>query len=177
MVRVVTGCASRGARLDAAVVPVLERGAQFSPFSLIVGSVARIFCLMIEGVAIENLPETKDTDGAKRWEEEKGEFVQIAYDEEIRHLAYFEIRRGFWRGRHYHEKKEETFYVAGGVVRAAFVNPDTGEREEHVLRKGQRIRIKPRIWHVFYGLEDSTVVEYSPQKYDKNDAYRDSFEL
>lgn len=131
---------------------------------------------MMNGLIIENLAETKDIEGAKRWEEEKGEFAQIAYDEEIRHLAYFQIKRGFWRGKHYHEKKDETFYVVSGSLRSVFVNPETAEREEHVLRRGQRVRVKPRIWHVFYGLEDSTVVEYSPQKYDKNDAYKDSFE-
>lgn len=126
----------------------------------------------MEGLLIEFLPETKDLEGAKRWEEEKGQFAQIAYDEEMRHLAYFEITKGFWRGKHYHEKKDETFYVVSGAIRAVFANLYTGEREEHVLKKGCRIRVKPRIWHVFYGLEDSTVVEYSPQKYDKNDAYR-----
>jgi dTDP-4-dehydrorhamnose 3,5-epimerase-like enzyme len=130
----------------------------------------------MDGLLIEFLPETKDLEGAKRWEEEKGEFAQIAYDEEMRHLAYFEIKKGFWRGKHYHEKKDETFYVVSGAVRAVFVNLDTEEREEYTLQKGQRIRVKPRIWHVFYGLEDATVVEYSPQKYDKNDAFRNDSE-
>jgi mannose-6-phosphate isomerase-like protein (cupin superfamily) len=131
---------------------------------------------MMTGLLIENLPDNKEVDGAKRWEEDKGEFVQIAYDEEMRHLAYFEIREGFWRGKHYHEEKDETFYVVSGVIRAVFINQDRTEREEHLLRKGERIRVKPRIWHVFYGLEDATVVEYSPQKYDKNDAYKGDFE-
>jgi len=130
----------------------------------------------MKGLQIENLPETKEVEGAKRWEEDKGEFVQIAYDEDMRHLAYFELKKGFWRGRHYHEEKSETFYVVSGVIRAVFISHDRAEREEHVLYKGQKIRVKPRIWHVFYGLEDSTVVEYSPQKYDENDTCRGDFE-
>jgi dTDP-4-dehydrorhamnose 3,5-epimerase-like enzyme len=130
----------------------------------------------MEGLLIETLPETKEIDGAKRWEDEKGEFVQIMHGEEIRHLAYFELRKGFWRGKHYHERKDETLYVISGSMRGVFRFLDTGEREEHLLYKGQRIRVKRGIWHVFYGLEDSTVVEYSPEKYDKNDAFRDSFE-
>jgi dTDP-4-dehydrorhamnose 3,5-epimerase-like enzyme len=131
---------------------------------------------MMDGLLIESLPETKGGDGAKRWEEEKGAFAQIAYDEEMRHLAYFEIKKGFWRGKHYHETKDETFYVVSGAIRAVFISLDTTEREEYLLQRGKRIRVKPRLWHVFYGLEDSTVVEYSPQTYDKNDAFKGDFE-
>jgi dTDP-4-dehydrorhamnose 3,5-epimerase-like enzyme len=124
----------------------------------------------MEKLLIEKVPENRDLDGVKRWEEEKGEFVQIAYSELIRHLAWFTIRAGFWRGMHYHEKKEEIFYVIDGKMRAVFIDMDSKEREEHILEKGDRIRIQPRCWHIFYGLEDSSVVEYSPQFYDKTDA-------
>ncbi len=126
----------------------------------------------MEKVLIETLPQTKDVDGAKRWEEEKGEFAQICYDEEARHIAFFTVKKGFWRGSHYHEKKEETFYVVEGRIRAIFVDLDTNEREEHLLLKGTRLRLKPRCWHIFYGIDDASVVEYSPQVYDKTDAYR-----
>ncbi len=121
-------------------------------------------------MSIEKVPEDKDLDGVKRWEEEKGEFVQIAYAEEMRHLAWFTIRKGFWRGMHYHEKKEEIFYVVSGRIRARFVDLSTKEDEEHILEKGDKIRLQPGLWHIFHALEDSSVVEYSPQFYDKADA-------
>lgn len=121
---------------------------------------------------MELLPESGDIDGEKRWEEEKGEFAQICYREEARHIAVFTIRKSFWRGMHYHEKKDEVFYVVGGRIRAVFVDLDTREREEHILTKGHKLRVKPRCWHVFYGMEDALVVEYSPQVYDKADATR-----
>lgn len=124
----------------------------------------------MEKLRIEKVPENRDIEGVKRWEEEKGEFVQIAYREEIRHLAWFTIRKGFWRGMHYHEKKQELFYVINGKIRAVFIDLDTGEREEHLLEKGDKITLAPRLWHIFYGLEDCSVVEYSPQMYDKSDA-------
>ncbi len=68
------------------------------------------------------------------------------------------------------EKKEEIFYVVDGEVRAIFIDLDTKEKEEHLLTKGQRVRVKPRCWHIFYGIRDASVVEYSPQVYDKGDA-------
>jgi dTDP-4-dehydrorhamnose 3,5-epimerase-like enzyme len=73
---------------------------------------------------------------------------------------------------HYHEKKEEIFYVARGVVRAVFIDMDTDERVEHLLTKGAKLRVRPRCWHIFYGIDEATVVEYSPQVYESKDAYR-----
>jgi len=121
-------------------------------------------------LVIEKVAEGKALEGVKRWEEENGEFVQIAYREEIRHLAWFTIRKGFWRGMHYHEKKQEFFYVISGRIRALFIDLDTKEQEEHVLEKGDKIIIQPRLWHIFHALEDASVVEYSPQTYEKSDA-------
>jgi dTDP-4-dehydrorhamnose 3,5-epimerase-like enzyme len=131
-----------------------------------------ILCADMDKVLLERLPESKEIDGVKRWGEDKGEFAQICYREEARHIAVFTIKEGFWRGGHYHEKKDEAFYVVEGKIRAVFVDLDTEERMEHFLKKGDRLRVKPRCWHVFYGIGDSLVVQYSPQVYDATDAYQ-----
>jgi quercetin dioxygenase-like cupin family protein len=123
-------------------------------------------------VTIEKLPNTKEIRGAKRWEEERGGFVQVAYEEPIRHLAAFEIRKRSSRGDHYHEKKEEIFYVFQGRIKSTFIDIDTLQKEERILEKGDKIRVKPRCGHFFYGLEDTVVIEYSPQVYDKEDSYK-----
>jgi len=123
-------------------------------------------------VTIEKLPNTKEIPGAKWWKEERGEFVQIAYRETMHHLAAFEIKKGYSRGEHYHEKKEEIFYVFRGRIRASFLDMDTLQKDEKILEKGDRIRVKSRCGHRFYGLEDTLVVEYSPQVYDKEDTHK-----
>ena len=130
----------------------------------------------MDKVRIEKLPETKDIEGAKRWTEEKGEFAQIAYGETIRHLAFFELKPGFSRGGHYHAGKDETFYVLSGRMRGVCIDMDTHERAEYVVEKGDKIHIGTRCAHVFYGLEDALVVEYSPQVYDKEDSFKVEFE-
>jgi dTDP-4-dehydrorhamnose 3,5-epimerase-like enzyme len=127
---------------------------------------------MMDKVSVEKLPVTKNVPGAKRWTEEKGEFVQISCREEIRHLALFEIKKGFFRGSHFHRQKEEVFYVVRGRIRARFVDTETDERGEFVLEEGDKIRINPLCGHILHGLEDSMVVEYSPQFYDIEDNYR-----
>jgi dTDP-4-dehydrorhamnose 3,5-epimerase-like enzyme len=123
-------------------------------------------------VIVEKLPLTRETAGAKRWDEERGEFVQVAYQEEMRHLAVFEIRKGFSRGNHFHEKKEEIFYIFAGKIRAIFTDMDTLQKEERILEKGDRLRLKPRCGHIFLAMEDTLVVEYSPQDFDPEDNYR-----
>jgi dTDP-4-dehydrorhamnose 3,5-epimerase-like enzyme len=127
-------------------------------------------------IIIEKLPETKNIDGAKRWEDAKGEFVQISYREDIGHVAFFELRKGQFRGNHYHEKKEEVFYIISGKIRAIFADIDTFEREEQILTKGNKVQVLTRVGHIFHGLEDALVVEYSPQYYDKEDALKINIE-
>jgi dTDP-4-dehydrorhamnose 3,5-epimerase-like enzyme len=123
----------------------------------------------MDKIAIERLPDTRNLPGAKRWMEERGEFVQVAYREEMRHLAVFEIRRGFSRGNHYHEKKEEIFYIFNGKVKVVSMDMDTLQKEEAILGKGDKLRLKPRCGHIFLALEDTLVVEYSPQVFDPED--------
>ena len=127
-------------------------------------------------IVIETLPETKEIDGAKRWVDEKGEFVQISYREDVGHVAFFELRKDQFRGNHYHEKKEEVFYIINGKIRAIFVDLDTSDREERILTKGDKVQIPTRVGHIFHALEYTTVVEYSPQYYDKEDALKINIE-
>jgi dTDP-4-dehydrorhamnose 3,5-epimerase-like enzyme len=126
----------------------------------------------MDKVRVEKLPNTKEITGAKRWEEERGEFVQVAYRETMRHLAVFEIRKGYARGEHYHEEKEEIFYVFRGKIRASFIDMDTLQKDQRILEKGDKIRVKTRCGHRFHGLEDALVIEYSPQVYDKEDTFK-----
>ena len=90
----------------------------------------------------------------------------------MRHLAVFQIRKGFSRGNHYHEKKEEIFYIFDGKIRAIFMDLDTLQKEENILEKGDRLRIKPRCGHIFLAIEATLVVEYSPQFFDPEDNYK-----
>ncbi len=122
-------------------------------------------------VFIERLPETKEMDGAKRWSEGRGDFAQISYREDIGHVAVFELKEGHFRGSHFHKAKEEVFYIVGGTIRAVFMDMETKERAEHILEKGHRIRVRTGVAHIFYGIDDALVVEYSPQYYDKGDAF------
>ena len=98
----------------------------------------------MKNVIIENLPETKNMEGAKRWVEDKGEFVQVSYREDVRHVAYFELMKGFTRGGHYHNHKEEVFYIIDGRVRGVFYDLETGEELSVEALAGENWREKAR---------------------------------
>ena len=84
----------------------------------------------IDDIIIERLPETREMDGTKRWVDEKGEFVQISYREDIGHLAFFELRKGQMRGNHYHRKKDEVFYIISGTIEAVFAERVPGQKKK-----------------------------------------------
>jgi dTDP-4-dehydrorhamnose 3,5-epimerase-like enzyme len=130
---------------------------------------------LLKKLTVDRLPSTKEASGAKRWVEERGEFVQISHQEEIRHLAFFQIRKGYSRGSHYHEQKDEVFYVVDGRIRGLFRDIDTGEGGEFSFEKGDKIHVAPRLAHILYGLEETLVVEYSSQYFDANDSFSIQF--
>ena len=126
----------------------------------------------VDDIIIERLPETRGIDGAKRWVDEKGEFAQISYREDIGHVAFFELRKGQVRGNHFHRQKHEVFYIVHGKIEAVFASVPPGNEKKAVLEKGMKIHVPAGIAHRFYGIDDSLVIEYSPQYYDKTDVVK-----
>jgi carbonic anhydrase/acetyltransferase-like protein (isoleucine patch superfamily)/mannose-6-phosphate isomerase-like protein (cupin superfamily) len=126
----------------------------------------------IDDIIIERLPEGQQFDGAKRWVDEKGEFVQVSYREEVGHVAFFELRKGQVRGNHCHRKKHEIFYIFRGTIEAVFASGPPDRKKTMTLEKGMKVRVPAGIAHRFYGIEDSLVVEYSPQYYEKTDTVK-----
>jgi len=56
-------------------------------------------------------------------------------------------------------------------MQAFFEDIDTKERKQHTLAEGTRAIILPRLAHKFVPLEFVQVIEFSPQPFDKTDAY------
>ncbi len=73
---------------------------------------------------------------------------------------------------HFHEVKDETFYVLSGVVQMnIYPNGYPGEPKEIVMNPGDTLHIPQQLAHQFIGLEDSTILEVSTQHIEK-DSYR-----
>ena len=75
------------------------------------------------------------------------------------------LNKGWQCSLHYHKIKEETFYVASGLVRMELGG------ELHTLGPGTAVHILPRVLHSFAGIEDSVIFEFSTF-HDEEDSYR-----
>ena len=73
---------------------------------------------------------------------------------------------------HYHEDKDEVFYLQSGKLRVLFSdNDDMDNAEEIILEPGQNFYIYPGLRHRMIALEDSELFEFSTQHFD-SDSYR-----
>lgn len=80
------------------------------------------------------------------------------------------LEKGKRCSMHYHQDKDETFYVDSGKVLLEY---NVGEDfEESILVEGDSKRIYPEQWHRFSGLEDSVIIEISTHHKD-SDSFRD----
>ena len=76
------------------------------------------------------------------------------------------------RGKHYHVKKEEIMYVVSGKMKMYFWLPDHPENlEEVIVKKGDLITIQPNLAHGVEAIEDTLVVELSPNEFDISDVF------
>jgi len=126
-----------------------------------------------ERLKIYSLPITGEYRGERRIVEARGELAQIGGGQAFQYLVYWDIQpvAEAFRGQHYHLKKEESMYILRGSVQVLFEDIDTKERKEHTLAEGARVIILPRLAHKFVPLEFVQVIEFSPQPFDRTDAY------
>lgn len=75
------------------------------------------------------------------------------------------IRQGYRCSLHYHEVKDEVFYVISGRVLLEY------DDRILVLEPGDHQHIAPGVVHRFWGLEDSEMIEFSTHHED-SDSYR-----
>ena len=120
------------------------------------------------------LPLAPDAPTVKRLLLPQGELAQF-YDceEGVRYIASIELKAGSVRGNHYHKIKREYVYLLSGQVLFVFVNLETGAREEIELAGGSLAFIEPGIAHALDVKESGMAVEFSPNRFDVGDTYRE----
>jgi mannose-6-phosphate isomerase-like protein (cupin superfamily) len=135
--------------------------------------------MALTGVAIRkfevySLPLEDEVVNGGRIMTPAGEIAQIVRDTPFCYLAYLEFqeRPGVARGNHYHTEKYEYLYIIKGQLHAVFKDIDSNETEEMIVETGDLVEIAPRCAHVFYPLEYTMAVEFSPHPYDPTDLHR-----
>ena len=129
--------------------------------------------MLNERLKIYPVPITGEYREERRIVEARGELAQIGGGQAFQYLVYWDIQpvAGAFRGQHYHLKKEESMYILHGSVQALFEDIDTQERKEQTLAEGTRVIILPRLANKFIPREFVQVIEFSPQPFDRTDAY------
>jgi len=87
---------------------------------------------------------------------------------------YLNLVRGYQCSLHYHEIKDETFYILEGRVdlEIQYQEGGVGIRRVMALSKGDQFRIKPGLKHKFLATSDTAkILEVSTTHFD-SDSYR-----
>ena len=118
-----------------------------------------------------SVPAPRPTD-MKRLLLPQGELAQICDgEEEIRYIAYAELRSGGTRGNHYHEFKKEGLYIISGEILLWVQDIDSNLRDSIPLRAGELAVIGTRVAHALQIVTPGHAIEYSPAKFDPTDVY------
>ena len=91
-------------------------------------------------------------------------------DEYCGKLLYFvKGKKCSW---HYHELKDEVFYIQSGkiMVKYSFTD-DLGKAKEQILTAGDNFHVERGLRHQMTALEDTELFEFSTQHFD-SDSYR-----
>ena len=85
-------------------------------------------------------------------------------------LLYFvKDKRCSW---HYHELKDEVFYVQSGKLVVRYSEDDDLNNADHIiLNPGDNFHVHRRLRHQMQALEDTELFEFSTQHFD-SDSYR-----
>jgi len=77
------------------------------------------------------------------------------------------LREGYFCSNHYHNQKDETFFVLEGKVQLTHDGMIT------ILNEGDSKRIRPQEFHTFLGIKDSIILEISTH-HDDDDSIRET---
>ena len=73
---------------------------------------------------------------------------------------------------HYHELKDEVFYIQSGKIKVLFSEEDSLEKaESKILERGDNFHVYRGLRHQMIALEDTELFEFSTQHFD-SDSYR-----
>ena len=85
-------------------------------------------------------------------------------------LLFFE--KGKKCSWHYHQKKDETFYLQEGKLLVRYSEEDDIEKAvEVIMERGDKFHVYRGLRHQMFALEDSDLFEFSTQHFE-DDSYR-----
>ena len=91
----------------------------------------------------------------------KGSLIKLSVDQNVNLIGIVDFKVGNpVRGNHYHEVKDEYFFLLEGKVDGYFKEKGSEVVEHHIIESGTLIHIKPGCVHAFSAIENGYAIEY-----------------
>lgn len=91
----------------------------------------------------------------------KGSLIRLSVDQNVNLIGIVDFKVGNPpRGNHYHNTKDEYFYLLEGKVNGYFKDMNSSDVEHHIIESGTLIHIKPGCIHAFDAIENGYAIEY-----------------
>ena len=97
--------------------------------------------------------------------------TEIIFNNETTTVHRASIKKGGQSSRHYHEHKSNLFYVESGFINITIW--DGSGKRDVFLRRGEKLVVKPNVWHKFTAIEESIILEIYTVTIDTEDIVRD----
>jgi len=85
-------------------------------------------------------------------------YTNLIFDNGFIHIYIANILKNKSCSKHYHEHKNNIFYLQSGLLKVIVWQED-GSSMEHILEPGDSIDIRHKLKHQFFSLEDSVLIE------------------
>lgn len=98
----------------------------------------------------------------------RGILIEICREIIWRQLNFFTLKRGSWRGGHYHKRTRELFFIIEGRCRIEIINIKTGRKYQFIAKEKDILLVEPYESHRVTAMEDSKVAAYLTIPHSKN---------
>ena len=133
--------------------------------------------IKVDKLSKEKQPEIFEKEGRGYFYTHNGASACVFHNgEPMRYLGYVEFVPYRSRGNHFHNIKNENICVISGKIKAKFAIPENPEDIYEIeLEEGDIVHIKKGCAHSYISEVKASIIEYSPEKYQKSDTVKYSF--
>lgn len=100
--------------------------------------------------------------------DERGSLIEVCKGREWRQMNFFDLKKGFSRGGHYHRKTQELFFVIEGKCQIRIVNVKNGKEIKFIAKEKEIFLIEPYEAHYLKAVRDTKIIALLTASHNKN---------
>lgn len=110
--------------------------------------------------------------------DERGVFFEVLNKTEITHIIVTTFKKNAVRGNQFRKNMDQYFFLTSGNLKLILVNPtDSNDRHEIEMIQGSMVFIPKGYAFVTKAIEESILLELSPQHFDPKNPDINKFEI